>query len=251
MTSSLTAALPSPSGAPPTVPSVALPDLSHLRSADYARVYEPSDDTYLLCDALSADAAEIRRRRPAVCVEVGSGSGCVIAHLGSLLPRGSAALLATDVNPHAAAATVATGAANGQPVAAARMDLLGALRPGSVDVLVFNPPYVPTSADELAEAEAGRDIAAAWAGGPRGRVVLDRLLPTLGEALSPRGVFYLLGVAENAPDEIARALREAHGLVCTTVAARRAQNERLFVMRCARPWEEEAARDDARERADG
>jgi hypothetical protein len=42
------------------VAAVALPDLSHLSSADYERVYEPSDDTFLLVDALSADVATAR-----------------------------------------------------------------------------------------------------------------------------------------------------------------------------------------------
>ena len=37
-----------------------LPDLSHLGSADFERVYEPSDDTFLLVDALAADAASLQ-----------------------------------------------------------------------------------------------------------------------------------------------------------------------------------------------
>ena len=39
-----------------------LPDLSHLGSADFERVYEPSDDTFLLVDALAADAASLQVR---------------------------------------------------------------------------------------------------------------------------------------------------------------------------------------------
>jgi release factor glutamine methyltransferase len=220
------------------VAAVALPDLSHLSSADYERVYEPSDDTFLLVDALSADVAELLGRRPALCVEIGSGSGCVITHLGRLLP--DAALLAGDVNRHANRATAATGAANGRRVVPVQMDLLSALRPGIVDVLVFNPPYVPTSTEELVEAVATADISAAWAGGPRGRLVLDRLLPALGPALSPSGLFYLLGVAENEPSEIASLLREQAGLESVVIAERRAQNERLFVMRCRRGGATEA-----------
>ncbi len=214
------------------VAAVALPNLSHLSSADYEHVYEPSDDTFLLIDALSADAAELRRCHPALCVEIGSGSGCVITHLGCLLP--DAALIAGDVNRDANRATAATGAANGRRVAPVQMDLLSAMRPGTVDVLVFNPPYVPTSEEELAEAVATADISAAWAGGPRGRLVLDRLIPAVGAALSPSGLFYLLGVAENEPDEIAALLREQACLEATVIAERRAQNERLFVMRCRR-----------------
>jgi len=215
-----------------TVPPVALPVLSHLGTRDFEAVYEPSDDTYLLVDALTADADELRRRAPTICMEIGSGSGCVITHLGSLLPH--AALLAGDINRAAATTTLAMAVANGRRVDAVHMDLLTGLRPGSVDVLIFNPPYVPTSEEELAEAIAATDISAAWAGGTRGRRVLDRLLPTLGDALSARGLFYLLGVAENEPQEIATLLREQHGMRSEVIAERRAQNERLFVMRCAR-----------------
>ena len=213
-------------------PPVPLPDLAHLGRADYERVYEPSDDTFLLVDSLAADVGQLRGRRPTVCVEIGSGSGCVITSLAQAL-AGTAAFLASDVNPAAATATAATAAANGVSVQVLQMDLLTALRPGCVDVLVFNPPYVPTSSEELHEAVARRDISAAWAGGPRGRLVLDRLLPVAAAALSPSGTFYLLGVRENDPDEIAARLAE-HGLLSHVVAERRAQNERLFVMRFAR-----------------
>ena len=153
------------------LPAVTMPSLDHLGTADYQHVYEPSDDTFLLCDALSADVAVLRGRRPTLCVELGSGSGAVITHLGTVLPVHSTALLATDVNPAAAVASRATGAANAQRVEVGLMDLLSAVRPGTVDVLVFNPPYVPTSSEELVEAEGSRDISASWAGGVRGREV--------------------------------------------------------------------------------
>ncbi|KAL1510423.1 hypothetical protein AB1Y20_006731 [Prymnesium parvum] len=211
-----------------------LPRLDHLPAAAFTRVYEPSDDTYLLADVLSAEAAELRRRRPALCVEIGAGSGALITHLGALLPPHSAALLATDVSAAAAEAARATGRANAQPVEVALADLLSALRPGQVDVLIFNPPYVPTSAAELREAEEARDLSAAWAGGPRGREVIDRLLPSLGAALSPTGLFYLLGVAENEPTEIAEQLKALHGFEGQLMAQRRAQNERLWVWRFSR-----------------
>ena len=214
-----------------------MPTLAHLGHGDYDRVYEPSDDTFLLCDALSADAADLQSRQPALCVEVGSGSGCVTAHLASLLP--TSAVLSGDVNRDAVLATRATAAANGCScrVDALLMDLLTALRPASVDVLVFNPPYVPTSEEELAQAVASHDISAAWAGGTRGRRILDRMLPALDAALSPRGVFYLLGVAENDFDEIAQALRQQAGLEVKLIAERRAQNERLWVMRASRQYQ--------------
>ena len=211
------------------LPAAKMPVLDHLSSSDYEHVYEPSDDTFLLVDVLAAETEELQRRQPAVCLEIGCGSGAVITHLASLLPN--AAMLACDVNRAALVATAVTAAANGCRVATVQTDLLAALRPGCIDVLIFNPPYVPTPDDELAEAVRAADISAAWAGGERGRRVLDRLLPVLGPALAPGGLFYLLGVAENDPREIAEYLLTQHGFTSKLVGERRAQNERLFVLR--------------------
>ena len=143
--------------------------------------------------------------------------------------------------PFSVSAALARATASANAVAhrveGLHMDLLAALRPASVDVLVFNPPYVPTSAAELAGAALSNDIALSWAGGARGRVVTDRLLNALPDALAPRCLFYLLGVAENEPDEIVAWLGE-RGFTATTVGERRAQNERLFVIRFARGCDE-------------
>ena len=125
-------------------------------------------------------------------------------------------------------------------------DLLSALVPrmqGAVDILVFNPPYVPTPNEEVAR----QGIAAAWAGGDRGRVVVDRLLPMVPQVLAPGGVFYLVSVPENQPHgawrvlmqcvlarvtsaEIARLLGDC-GLEGCCVCTKRADEELLSVWR--------------------
>ena len=92
--------------------------------------------------------------------------------------------------------------------------------------MIFNPPYVPTPSAEV----GGNGISAAWAGGMNGREVLDRLLPFVHQLLSPRGVFYLIAVDENDPDDIATALAK-YGLVTSTVVQRRDRNELLMVLK--------------------
>lgn len=77
-------------------------------------------------------------------------------------------------------------------------DLVSGLLPrlrGAVDFLIFNPPYVPTPDEEV---ERG-GIAAAWAGGYRGRKVIDRVLPLVPELLSPQGQFLMVTVPDNDP----------------------------------------------------
>ena len=66
-----------------------------------------------------------------------------------------------------------------------------------VDLLLFNPPYVPTPDEEIG---LGDVLAAAWAGGWKGRRVVDRFLPLVPQLLSPQGQLFLIAVRENEPE---------------------------------------------------
>lgn len=52
-----------------------------------------------------------------------------------------------------------------------------------VDILIFNPPYVPSTSEELKESRErnlqGEGIDLAWAGGIDGREILDQFLPLI------------------------------------------------------------------------
>ncbi|KAJ1812164.1 HemK methyltransferase member 2 [Coemansia sp. RSA 2599] len=207
------------------------PDTSHLRDAKYASVYEPAEDTYLLLDALENDRAELQRLQPTICVEIGSGSGCVSAFLGQVLDPSAALVLSTDINPAATEATRQTAART--PSAAVfeqcRTRFVQALVPrlcGNIDLLLFNPPYVVTPSDEIDVTQE----ASAWAGGKDGREVLDRLLPHIPQLLAPAGRFYLVVIEENKPLDIIDYL-SAHGLSGKRVLQRRAGRENLSILR--------------------
>lgn len=131
-----------------------LPSLDHLTMEDFDNVYEPSDDTFLLCDAIENDREHLAATRPRFVLEVGCGSGCVITFLSMLLKEEgvSAASFATDINPNAAACARRTAAANGVQVDVILTNLVAALHDQlyhKIDVLLFNPPYVPTPSEEI------------------------------------------------------------------------------------------------------
>ncbi|XP_041732491.2 methyltransferase N6AMT1-like, partial [Coregonus clupeaformis] len=168
---------------------------------------QPAEDSFLLIDALEQDADRLKKISPSVCLEVGSGSGVVSAFLASVI--GPAALyLCTDVNPEAAQCTLETSRYNGVSLQPIITDLVDSLLPrlcGKVDVLLFNPPYVVTPSEEV----GSQGIEAAWAGGRWGREVMDRFFPLLPKLLSNQGLFYLVTVAENNPEEITTLLRKS------------------------------------------
>ncbi|KAJ3290890.1 HemK methyltransferase member 2, partial [Borealophlyctis nickersoniae] len=77
----------------------------------------------------------------------------------------------------------------------------------AVDVLLFNPPYVLTPSEEVGSST----IEAAWAGGIDGREVIDQALPIVNDLLSSSGVFYMVTIRENKPDEIMAYMAKMYG----------------------------------------
>ncbi|XP_049536562.1 methyltransferase N6AMT1 [Anopheles darlingi] len=203
---------------------------------DYDLVYEPAEDTFLLLDALEDELEDIKARWPLVCVEVGPGSGLLITAIRKCLLH-APLCLGVDINPAACRMTLKTSGLNSAPVDAVNMDLLAGLRPHCVDLLVFNPPYVPTGEVEgsleehVDEFRSGPSpIIHSWAGGADGRVVTDRLLGDLERILAPDGVLYLLLLKENRPAEVIRWM-EQRGFRGTIIKERRIRGEHLFVLR--------------------
>lgn len=110
-------------------------------------------------------------------------------------------------------------------------DLFSAFRPGFVfDVIVFNPPYVPTDNEEMQRALEQRDIAASWAGGKNGREVIDNFLANVGSFLRKGGLLYLVVLQANKPNELVVHGKRL-GMIATTILIRKAGVETLHVLR--------------------
>jgi len=207
------------------------PSISHLTKQDLLNVYEPAEDTYLFLDALWHERDFLKITLcPNICVEIGSGTGTLIVALAQLL--GGKTFFATDLNPFAAKATALTALANKADINVINTDLLSGLErlAGKIDVLLFNPPYVATSEEELEESLERKDIYTSWAGGIDGVHTLNRLLPTLNKFLSPSGCFYVVVEQENNPKEIAERMTSM-GFSLKVIMKRRASNELLYILR--------------------
>ncbi|KAJ7456619.1 S-adenosyl-L-methionine-dependent methyltransferase [Mycena latifolia] len=213
------------------------PDLSHLRAEDYEHVYEPAEDTFILLDALEQDAEALISMRPRISLEIGSGSGCVSSFLSSITGPSAVLYLCTDINPHACKSSVATGHQNKVPLELVNTSLADPLLSRlhkSVDIILFNPPYVPTLRDEASGAQSEGDIGGSWAGGQDGMQVTDIFLPQLDNLLAPHGRFYLVAVAQNKIPDIQRRMQRDYALESEVVLQRRAGREHLSVIRFMR-----------------
>eukprot|EP00802_Teleaulax_amphioxeia_P022575 Tamp_23039.p1 GENE.Tamp_23039~~Tamp_23039.p1 ORF type:complete len:229 (+),score=36.84 Tamp_23039:250-936(+) len=196
-----------------------------LTGDDWEHVYEPAEDTFLFMDALEKEMPDLRATRPAVIMEVGCGSGCISAYLAKNLH--GPAYIATDINPHAIAAARRTFEANGLAIDLVRANLCQPFRlKNRVDVMLFNPPYVPTPTEEITSSW----IARSWAGGEKGREVTDLLLDNLEKYLSPTGRLYLVALDSNDPQEMALWMNRK-GYKCKIVIKRTAGIERLMILK--------------------
>ncbi|UNI14618.1 Peptide chain release factor N(5)-glutamine methyltransferase [Purpureocillium takamizusanense] len=226
------------------------PDTSHV---PYERVYEPAEDSFLLLDTLSSDSERAFLRdsfshTTPLVVELGTGSGVVLAfvhaHAATLFGSRRVLTAGVDMNGHACRATAATArraqadhpGTHGVFLGACLGDLAAPWRDGCVDVLVFNPPYVPTpempartggwgagDGDDdnavLLPPPPGQTpsfdddsylLSLSYAGGMDGMETTDRLIERLPRILSPKGCAYILLCAQNKPDEVKRRI-EAFG----------------------------------------
>jgi release factor glutamine methyltransferase len=150
-------------------------------------------------------------RHPLV-IDVGTGSGCIACALAS--ERADLRVIALDVAPRAVALARANVAVLGltDRVTVEISDLFAALRAQSADLIVSNPPYLPTGLiASLAPEVRHYDPRLALDGGPDGLVVIRRLVDAAPRWLAPDGRLVL----ETAGGDQVRAvadLMRARGL---------------------------------------
>lgn len=171
------------------------------------------------------------------------GSGCVITFLAKAIQP--LLCVATDLNPHATRATVNTALCNGAIVDAVLTSLVDGISARGrrlFDIVLFNPPYVPTEElcslavnpikdHILADINADILIEATWAGGADGRHWIDRIIPMVDGLLSENGVMYMVVIDANKPEEIIKWINDGWGICAEMIARRRFGVELLGILK--------------------
>ncbi len=130
-------------------------------------VYEPAEDSFLLADVVLQYAYDGMR-----IIEIGTGTGIVSAVIrANLNPE---LIIATDINPYAARCAKANG------IDVIRTDMFeGIKRLPIFDLIVFNPPYLPTEDGKI---EGWLNYA--FDGGISGNDTVEAFLGSVGDYMS-------------------------------------------------------------------
>jgi release factor glutamine methyltransferase len=183
---------------------------------DPDQVYPVREDSLLLLEAALGEVKPSDR-----VLDVGTGSG----YIARRLVGKAAFIIATDVNPHACRIASSEGCGMG----VARADLTAGLR-GQFDLILFNPPYLPTKPGE----RINDWLEKALDGGESGREVIRRLLPDLPRVLAPGGRLLLVFSEVTGVEEVLALLRDA-GFSAGIVRRNRVEGEDLLVVKAERP----------------
>ena len=176
-------------------------------------VYQPQEDSRLLVDAMHHTALIPGRRVLDLC----TGSGFVAIAAAAM---GCASVMAFDICPHAVRCSRGNAAIAGVEVDVREGSWLGALDCAPFDVVVSNPPYVPTppgTDTEVICSSAGPSWA--WNAGPDGRLILDPLCESAPKLLRDGGSLLLVHSALAGVQRSLDSLRAA-GMKTEVIASK-------------------------------
>lgn len=132
-------------------------------------VYEPAEDSYLLIKALEVKGNE-------KILDMGTGCGIIALHLA----KKGCKVVAVDINEKAVENAKKNAKANGLKIDFRESDLFEAINE-KFDLIVFNPPYLPTKGEDLA-----------WDGGKDGIEIIKKFLEEAKNYLEKDGMIYIV-----------------------------------------------------------
>ena len=190
-----------------------------LRFALSPATLDPRPDSETLIDAAvkwaSRNAVEDRALR---LLDLGTGSGCLLLALLSELPQANGVGIDVNLDAIATARRNAASLGLGERAAFTAHSFADDLGPlGDFDVILSNPPYIPTGEiDGLAVDVRSFDPALALDGGADGMACWAQLLPRLAAVLAVDGMAFVeIGRGQEnavtaAAEKVNLQLRDSH-----------------------------------------
>ncbi|KYK33883.1 MAG: hypothetical protein AYK22_05955 [Thermoplasmatales archaeon SG8-52-3] len=150
----------------------------------HPEVYDPAEDSFLLINAISIKKSD-------AVLEIGAGCGLIAlecARIGSNV-------VCTDINPYSVELTKRNYMRNKNLIKGnfevRKGDLFKPIRKNEVfDVIIFNPPYLPTNKNEMVGGLGWFDIATN--GGVNGIKITSRFIKQLSKHLNKNGRAYFI-----------------------------------------------------------
>jgi release factor glutamine methyltransferase len=159
--------------------TVTRPQSAPARLRTLPGVYEPQHDTRLLAEAIRregiAPGAEV--------LDLGTGSGALAMEAAGLGAR----VTAVDISWRAVLTARLNAMVRRQNITVRHGDMVSAVPGRSFDLVVSNPPYVPSPG-----AWPPRGAARSWDAGRDGRALLDRICDTAPTVLRPGGALLVV-----------------------------------------------------------
>ncbi len=156
-----------------------------------ARALIPRPETETLVEQALA-CREVWSLRQPVVADVGTGTGCIVVTLALERPGGE--FLAVDASAAALDLARENAATLGvaERIRFSQGDLLSGIRPGSLDLVVSNPPYIATAEIETLQADIREhEPRLALDGGPEGMNAISKLVPQAFDCLRPGGRLFM------------------------------------------------------------
>ncbi len=155
-----------------------------LKIYTHPQVYEPAEDTFLLLDAVHVEKNDS-------VFEIGTGTGIIAL---SCAQKG-AKVVCSDINPYAISLVEKNIMQNKDVLNGAIEARLGNLynvlaSDEQFDILLFNPPYLPTGLDERLDNGGWFDISVD--GGQTGLEITKVFLKGISKHLRPNGKGYFV-----------------------------------------------------------
>ncbi|UCC92382.1 MAG: methyltransferase [Thermoplasmata archaeon] len=181
-------------------------------------VYEPAADTELLVKS-------IRLRQGERVLEIGTGTGVIAIHCA----KHGCHVTATDVVEEALELARENALQNTVDVDLRQGDMFEPVA-GTFDVIIFNPPYLPTAPEDLTDSP----LDTALDGGPDGTEVTVRFLEQLNEHLADEGRAYIVVSSLQDGSRIDQALLSQH-LVARRRGSEKFDFETISVLEIRKP----------------